>query len=234
MLELNHPGKFPHPSECEDRGNGNLTPLVVDFSPPFGSNCMREKCMKVFGTSRMSFCLRTSPFGPVALLWSVFEGQPKIRRVLLSTPELSVKQLLKSSFSDSIPSACTGIDEVADRIEALLQGEAVIFSLDVVRLDLCSEFQRKVLRAEHGIPRGSISTYQRIARHLGRLSGGRAVGQALANNPFPIIVPCHRAICSDRTLGGYQGGLAMKRALLEMEGINFDGTGRITTEDFFY
>jgi methylated-DNA-[protein]-cysteine S-methyltransferase len=56
----------------------------------------------------------------------------------------------------------------------------------------------------------------------------------LANNPFPIIIPCHRAVRSNRTLGGYQGGLAMKRALLEMEGIRFDDTGRIATKDFFY
>jgi methylated-DNA-[protein]-cysteine S-methyltransferase len=68
---------------------------------------------------------------------------------------------------------------------------------------------------------------------LGKPSGGCAVGQALANNPFPTIIPCHRAIHSDRALGGYQGGLAMKRALLEMEVISFDGTGRIATEDFF-
>ena len=53
-------------------------------------------------------------------------------------------------------------------------------------------------------------------------------------NPFPIIIPCHRAIRSDRSLGGYQGGLEMKRTLLEMEGIEFDDTKRIATKDFFY
>ncbi|MCK4795669.1 MAG: MGMT family protein, partial [Desulfobacteraceae bacterium] len=78
------------------------------------------------------------------------------------------------------------------------------------------------------------STYQRIATHLGSPNGARAVGNALATNPFPIIIPCHRAIRSDRSLGGYQGGLDMKRILLEMEGIDFDDTGRAATEDFFY
>jgi len=101
-------------------------------------------------------------------------------------------------------------------------------------MDLCSDFQQDVLRAEHGIPRGSVSTYQRIANHLDRPKGARAIGTALATNPFPIIVPCHRAIRSDRSLGGYQGGLEMKRTLLEMEGIDFDDTGRVVTMDFFY
>jgi methylated-DNA-[protein]-cysteine S-methyltransferase len=101
-------------------------------------------------------------------------------------------------------------------------------------MGICSGFQQEVLRAEHGIPRGSVSTYQRIARHLGSPNGSRAVGNALANNPFPIIIPCHRAIRSDRSLGGYQGGVKMKRTLLEMEDIEFDDTGRIATEDFFY
>jgi len=101
-------------------------------------------------------------------------------------------------------------------------------------MDLCSEFQQEVLRAEHGIPRGAISTYQRIARHVGRLRGARAVGNALATNPFPIIIPCHRAIRTDLTVGGYQGGIKMKRTLLQMEGIDFNETGHVTTKDFVY
>jgi len=65
-------------------------------------------------------------------------------------------------------------------------------------------------------------------------NAARAVGNALANNPFPIIIPCHRAIRSDRSLGGYQGGLEMKRTLLGMEGIEFDDSGRAVTDNFFY
>ena len=85
-----------------------------------------------------------------------------------------------------------------------------------------------------GIPRGRVSTYKRIAAHLGSPTGARAVGNALAGNPFPIIIPCHRAVRSDMSLGGYQGGLSMKRRLLEMEGITFDDTGRIATKKLFY
>jgi len=57
---------------------------------------------------------------------------------------------------------------------------------------------------------------------------------ALARNPFPIIIPCHRAIRADGKLGGYQGGVAMKRKLLEMEGITFDDSGYVTARRYFY
>ena len=121
-----------------------------------------------------------------------------------------------------------------DKIEAFLDGEAVAFSLEMARMDLCSAFQRKVLTAEHAIPRGRVSTYRLIAQHIGDPGAARAVGTALAANPFPIIIPCHRAIRSDGGLGGYQGGLKMKRTLLEMEGILFRDDGYVDTSNFFY
>jgi len=185
-------------------------------------------------TVMTSLCIRSTPFGPVALLWSVFDDQPKIFRVLLSKPGVSAERQVPVLFPDSTTSSCSEVDFVADDIEAFLRGKDIKFSLEMVRMDLCSGFQQGVLRAEHGIPRSALATYQGIARHVGSPAGARAVGNALANNPFPIIVPCHRAIRSDGTLGGYQGGITMKRALLEMEGIDFDDTGRVATKVFFY
>ena len=192
------------------------------------------KRMKNKGTGKSSFCIRPTPFGPVVMLWSVFGDQPKIFRVLLSRPGVTARHQVSVLFPDSIGSSCSEINVVADDIEAFLSGENIEFSLEVVCMDTCSGFQQEVLRAEHGIPRGSVSTYQRIARHLSSPNAARAVGNALANNPFPIIIPCHRAIRSDRSLDGYQGGLEMKRTLLEMEGIEFDDTKRAVTENFFY
>jgi methylated-DNA-[protein]-cysteine S-methyltransferase len=91
-----------------------------------------------------------------------------------------------------------------------------------------------VLYAEHQIPRGRVSTYRLIAEHLGIKNGARSVGNALATNPVPIIVPCHRAIRSDHYLGGYQGGVEMKRTLLKNEGIPFDRAGRVICDKFYY
>jgi len=69
---------------------------------------------------------------------------------------------------------------------------------------------------------------------MGVPGDARAVGNALATNPFPLIVPCHRAIRSDCGLGGYQGGLDMKRSLLSKEGIAFDDSGRVQCSRFYY
>jgi len=190
--------------------------------------------MKKTGAADSFHCYRETRFGPVAIVWSVPHRQPKIRRILLSRPGLSAKRIVKSLFSSSTSSSCSEVDVVADQITAFLTGKDIHFSLAVARLDLCSEFQKNVLRAEHGIPRGSISTYQRIASYLGNAQAARAVGTALARNPFPIIVPCHRAICSNGTLGGFQGGIEMKRRLLEMEGILLNGSDRVVSGPLFY
>jgi len=69
---------------------------------------------------------------------------------------------------------------------------------------------------------------------LGVAGGGRAVGRALAENPFPILIPCHRAVRADGAIGGYQGGSAMKRALLEMEGVEFTAAGKAALMKVFY
>jgi methylated-DNA-[protein]-cysteine S-methyltransferase len=176
----------------------------------------------------------STPFGPVAILWSPWKGKEKVSSVLLSAPGQSAAERVSRLFPHVEHSSCPKIERVAGGIEAFLNGRPVEFPLDTIRLDACSSFQQAVLRAEFGIPRGSVSTYQFIAAHLGRTRGARAVGNALAKNPFPIIIPCHRAICSDRSLGGYQGGSAMKRALLKNEGIHFDDRGRVLIRRFHY
>ncbi|MBL7180932.1 MAG: MGMT family protein [Desulfobacterales bacterium] len=178
--------------------------------------------------------IKSTPFGSVGVIWTGFNDNPRIIRVLLSKPGLCAEEQVAEIYPNSQASSCAEVDAVADAIKGLLEGDDIEISLDVADLDMCSVFQQSVLRAEYRIPRGSISTYQLIAEYLGKRNGARAVGNALANNPFPLIVPCHRAIRSDRQLGGYQGGLEMKRALLEMEGITFDDAGRVVCEQLHY
>lgn len=178
--------------------------------------------------------IKSTPFGSIGIIWNVFNGSPKIVRILLSKPGMSADDKVSELYPDLHASKCAEVDHIADEIKRLLEGEAVEFSLDVADFSLCTDFQRHVLRTEHAIPRGKVSTYRMIAEYLGRRGGARAVGNALANNPFPLIVPCHRAVRSDLNLGGYQGGIEMKRALLEKEGILFDTAGKVICKEFHY
>jgi methylated-DNA-[protein]-cysteine S-methyltransferase len=181
-----------------------------------------------------AFRLRDTPFGSVAVLRSAGRGRPGVIRILLSRPGMPAEQALRERYPDSVAAASAEVDALLDRIEAFLNGEAVRFSLAAVRLDLCPPFQRKVLTAEHAIPRGRVSTYRLLAGRVGNPKGARAVGTALATNPFPLVIPCHRAIRSDGSLGGFQGGLPMKRALLAMEGVAFRDEHHVAEGSLYY
>jgi len=139
----------------------------------------------------------------------------------------------KEPVQDSLLKTNKVVQSLSSQIKRYLAGNDVPFLLETLNLDKCSSFQRKVLEAEYNIPRGYISTYGKIAQYIGIEGGARAVGNALANNPFPIVIPCHRAIRSDGTLGGYQGGIEMKRKLLEMEGVEFSGS-RVKMHKVYY
>jgi methylated-DNA-[protein]-cysteine S-methyltransferase len=178
--------------------------------------------------------IESVPFGPVVLIWSVLDGAPKVVRALLSRPGASALELAAGLFPDAGAGSRREIDEVAEAIRAFLAGQPVVFSLEATALSTRPAFQQSVLRAEHAIPRGRVSTYGLIARHIGAPAASRAVGNALATNPYPLIVPCHRAVLSDGRLGGFQGGPSMKRALLEREGVTFDRAGRVDVPRFHY
>lgn len=101
-----------------------------------------------------------------------------------------------------------------------------------VRLDLTAltPFQRRVVSLLPRIPPGETVTYGRLAAMAGAPGAARAVGAAMARNPLPIILPCHRVIASDRTLRGFSGygGLKTKRALLSSEGVQWERDGTLS------
>ena len=182
----------------------------------------------------VSYVLVPSTFGALGLVWHETESAPKVRHVFLPREQSVAHGAVRAAFPDAGSRSCPAIAELAEQVQCFLAGEAVEFDLSLLALEQCSEFQRSVLLAEHGIPRGWISTYGRIAGHVGVPGGARAVGGALSRNPFPIIIPCHRAIRADGHLGGFQGGLEMKRALLELEGVDVAPTGKVLTDRFYY
>jgi len=100
-----------------------------------------------------------------------------------------------------------------------LKGRRTSFTLEV-DLRHVTAFQRSVLQAASAVPRGQVVTYGQIGQRIGRPRAARAIGQALGSNPIPIVVPCHRVLASDGSLGGYsgRGGIRTKRRLLLLEG----------------
>lgn len=110
----------------------------------------------------------------------------------------------------------TGAREARRRLEAYLGGD--LEALDAIAVDLGgTEFQAKVWAALRRIPAGRTVSYSDLAAAVGSPSAVRAVGTANGRNPVPVVVPCHRVVCSDGTLGGYGGGLDRKRWLLDHE-----------------
>jgi methylated-DNA-[protein]-cysteine S-methyltransferase len=81
-------------------------------------------------------------------------------------------------------------------------------------------FQQSVWRALTKIPRGETRSYGWVAQQIGKPGSARAVGAACGANPVPVVVPCHRVIAGDGSIGGFGGGLPMKRRLLRIEGVS--------------
>lgn len=114
--------------------------------------------------------------------------------------------------------------EACRQLQAYLEGRRRTFTVDV-DLRHVTPFQRQVLTETQAVPRGQVATYGQIARRIGRPRAARAIGQALGDNPVPIVVPCHRVLAADGSLGGYsgRGGIRTKRRLLQLEGATLPG-----------
>ncbi len=181
------------------------------------------------------FCeIILTAFGEMGIVWWQAATGPRIRQAFLDNGRQAVAEIVQQKYPDARQLSSPGIAELGDRIQRFLAGNTVVFDLKMLALEVCRPFQRKVLLAEYAIPRGWVSTYGKIATHIGVAGGSRAVGRALAENPFPIIIPCHRAVRSDGVIGGYQGGSEMKRALLAMEGVAFTDRGTVSMRRVYY
>ncbi len=90
---------------------------------------------------------------------------------------------------------------------------------EAVRKRSFTSFEKEVYKCVMRIPLGQVRSYKWVAEKIGKPSAYRAVGRALHKNPFPLIVPCHRVVKTDGSLGGYSGGERIKRILINLEKI---------------
>jgi len=107
-------------------------------------------------------------------------------------------------------------DEIIAWFTAYFQGSPIPFPLELFS-DQLGAFSNRVLEQLQNITFGKTMSYSAIAKNVGSENGARAVGNACRENPFPFIIPCHRVIKTDGTLGGFAYGTPMKKELLNFE-----------------
>jgi O-6-methylguanine DNA methyltransferase len=132
------------------------------------------------------------------------------RRAVLRELESLAPELLNGLASPRLR-------EAQKQLVGYLAGTRRSFDLP---LDLSrgTSFQQKVWRTLRGISYGRLRSYQWVAAHVGGKQYARAVGNAVGVNPLPIVIPCHRIVAQNMSLGGFSGGLPTKRKLLILEG----------------
>jgi O-6-methylguanine DNA methyltransferase len=110
--------------------------------------------------------------------------------------------------------------EAAEQLGEYFAGRRREFDLELAPVG--TDFQLRVWRALRDIPFGAVRNYGDVARAIGQPKATRAVGQANGRNPLPIVIPCHRVLASDGTIGGFSAGLDIKHRLLALEGVELD------------
>ena len=174
----------------------------------------------------VTFAARADADDLVDVAWTEYDS-PVGTLVLAATPEglvtisyrrsEQVVDTLAARLSPRVVAYPKRLDDVRRQLDDYFAGRLRHFH---VTLDwrLATPFQREVLTVVRQVGFGEVTTYQDVARAIGRPTASRAAGGANARNPLPIVVPCHRVIGSDGSLTGYGGGIENKAYLLAMEG----------------
>ncbi len=188
---------------------------VPNLSTPADADWKRahEALMEAFASARVFYEWIDAPFGKVFLA-KTDEGLCRVsfrRKEDELIDDLEQRELLPEKSAGKL-------DAERRQFEEYFAGKRQRFELPV-DLRWGTPFQRKVLKAANEIPFGQCECYTDIAQRIGHPKAQRAVGNALGKNPVAIVIPCHRVVASGGRLGGYTGGLDIKRTLMGIEGI---------------
>lgn len=181
----------------------------------------------VLAPSVVRYAVVAAPWGPV----HVATDAEAVLAVEVLTPEPAFVGGLARRFGRPVERTRIGrtstlLDRAVDQVEAFLGGRRRAFELPV-GLDDRPAWDRAVLDGVTAIEWGTVTSYGRLARRIGRPGAARAVGGAVGRNPIGLLVPCHRVIAGDGSIGGYGGAwygtreqlLEVKRELLAREGV---------------
>ncbi|HET7509748.1 MAG TPA: methylated-DNA--[protein]-cysteine S-methyltransferase [Solirubrobacterales bacterium] len=167
------------------------------------------------GLLDVAYARTDSPFGPL-LLAKTERGLVRVGLPNQDADELLVD--LAERVSPRVLEAPGELDEARRELDLYFEGKLDRFDLPL-DWSLSGGFRLRVQQAIVGIPYGKTANYTEMATKAGNERAVRAAGTACGSNPIPLVVPCHRVLRSGGGLGGYGGGLPMKQALLELEGV---------------
>jgi len=174
-----------------------------------------------------SFTARADQEGLIDVAWTSYDAptgplvvaatEAGLVHLAFDQPDAVVHHLA-DRLSPRVLEAPARLDPVRTQLDEYFDGRRRSFDL---HLDwaLSTGFRRRVLAELAQVTYGEVVTYRTLAERSGSPKASRAVGSAMATNPIPIVVPCHRVIRTGGALGGYGGGLEMKRHLLALEGV---------------
>ncbi|HKW32960.1 MAG TPA: methylated-DNA--[protein]-cysteine S-methyltransferase [Candidatus Acidoferrum sp.] len=176
-----------------------------------------------FSMKKAAYCVFETPIGACGIAWRETAGsQAVVTAVQLpeATAQATESRIAHKAGASQHRVPPRQVAEVIEKIRKHLQGEVQDFRNVAVDLGGATSFFRQVYEATREIPPGQTRTYGEIARALGQPAAAQEVGQAMAKNPVPIIVPCHRVSAAGGKLGGFSapGGPATKAKLLALEG----------------
>jgi methylated-DNA-[protein]-cysteine S-methyltransferase len=174
------------------------------------------------GLLDVAYASADSPFGPL-LLARTERGLVRVGLPNQNPDELLIE--LADRVSPRVLEAPAALDEAQRELGLYFEGRLDRFDLPL-DWSLSSGFRLRAQQAIVGIPYGRTASYTEIAAKAGNERAVRAAGTACGSNPLPLVVPCHRVLRSSGGLGGYGGGLPMKQALLELEGVLDAKAGR--------
>ncbi len=185
-----------------------MNELMIDSRERLVARARRE------GLETVGYGVVDSPLGPLwiavgpkGVLAIHYGGEPSMREL---------GRIVRAYGPGLLPDARRS-DPVARELDQYFAGKRKSFDI-AVDLSGLTVFQRRILGATARVGYGDVATYARVAAKAGNGKASRAAGQALTANPIPIVVPCHRIVATEGTLGGYAGGLEAKRRLLALEG----------------
>ncbi len=184
-----------------------LSPLLDEARAHLLARADRE------GLIAVGYGVMDSPLGP---LWVAVGPRGVLAVHYGARPDERELARITRAYGPGVVPDRRRCDRLLAELDEYFAGRRRRFDVEV-DLSPLTPFQRRILTATARVAYGEVTTYRDVARKAGNEQASRAAGGALGANPIPIVVPCHRVIATDGSLGGYAGGLPAKRRLLTLE-----------------